>query len=138
MAKRPPTIPDSELDVLKVLWDRGRMTVRDMHQHLAAQEGNLAYTTVLSLLQMMEQKALVGRELTGKAHVYFAKVPREGTLRSLAGGFLDGVFDGAMNEYVVRALEAKAPTVAELEELEQMIAQAKRQVQGVRPGEVTR
>lgn len=118
-----------ELELLKLLWERGRMTVRDMHQALTELEGELAYTTVLTLLQMMEQKGLVGRELVGKAHVYFPNVRRDSTLRQLAGGFLDRVFDGAVNEYVVRALEAHPPSVQELEALEQMIAQAKRKAQ---------
>jgi predicted transcriptional regulator len=115
-----------ELEALKVLWDRSRATVREIHQVLAPRDRELAYTTTLSLLQTMEQKGLVGREPAGKAHVYFARVRRDSTFRKLAGNFLERVFDGALNEYLVRALESRRLSVAELEELERMIADAKR------------
>jgi len=115
-----------ELQALKVLWRVQRATVRDLYHELAPDEGELAYTTVLSLLQTMEQKGLVGRESQGKAHVYFPKLARERTCQLLAGSFLDQVFDGAMGEYVCRALESRPPSYEELEELEKLIAQAKR------------
>jgi BlaI family transcriptional regulator, penicillinase repressor len=124
MAELVPT--GRELEALKVLWKRGRATVRDIYQELRPAGDDLAYTTALSLLQTMEQKGLVGRESQGKAHVYFARVERERTCRRLAGTFLDRVFDGAMNEYLVRALESRQPSIEELEELEKMISEAKR------------
>ena len=115
-----------ELEALKVLWDRGRATVRDIYQALRPQGEELAYTTVLSLLQTMEQKGLVGRELVGKAHAYFPVVRKEATFRTLAGSFLERVFDGAVDQYLVRALESRPPSLQELEKLEKMIAEAKR------------
>ena len=51
-----------ELEALKVLWGRGKATVREIYQALRPRDGELAYTTVLSLLQTMEQKGLVARE----------------------------------------------------------------------------
>jgi predicted transcriptional regulator len=126
MADLTPTT--RELEALKYLWKHGRATVRTLYQALKPPGEELAYTTVLSLLQTMEQKGLVGRESAGKAHLYFARVPREKTCRQLAGSFLDRVFDGAMNEYVVRALESRPASIEELEELERMIADAKRRV----------
>jgi predicted transcriptional regulator len=118
-----------ELEALKVLWARGKATVRDVYQELRPRDGALAYTTVLSLLQTMEQKGLVGHEPAGKAYVYFARARRDSTFRRLAAGFLKEVFDGAMDEYLVRAIESRKPSVAELEELERMIADAKREAQ---------
>lgn len=115
-----------ELEALKVLWSRGPSTVREIHREMPTREGELAYTTVLSLLQTMERKGLVGHEPAGKAYAYFAKARRDGVYRKLAGGFLDQVFDGAMGEYVSQALQSRKPTVAELEEIEAMIAEAKK------------
>ena len=91
-----------ELEALKVLWARGKATVREVYQEMkpAEGDGDLAYTTVLSLMQTMEQKGLVGHEAVGKAYAYFPLVQRESTFRKLAGGFLDQVFDGALGEYV--------------------------------------
>lgn len=123
MADITPT--DRELEALKVLWARGKVTVREVYQEMSPREGELAYTTVLSLLQTMERKGLVGHEPAGKGYAYYAKVRRDTVFRGLAGGFLDRVFDGAMGEYVARAIQSKKPGVAELEELERMIAEAK-------------
>jgi predicted transcriptional regulator len=114
-----------ELEALKVLWRSGRATVREIYRELEPRESELAYTTVLSLLQTMEQKGLVGHESAGKAYAYYARVRRDSVFRKLAGGFLDQVFDGAMGEYVARALQTRKPSVAELEELENLIAEAK-------------
>jgi predicted transcriptional regulator len=130
MGRQEPT--GRELEALKVLWARGGATVREVHEAMLAQEGagDLAYTTVLSLLQTMEQKGLVAHDSGGKAYRYHARVKRETVFRRLAAGFLDRVFDGALGEYVARALESRAPSLAELEDLERRIAQAKREIAG--------
>ena len=115
-----------ELEALKVLWRRGRATVREIYEELEPRKSEPAYTTVLSLLQTMEQKGLVGHESAGRSYTYYAKVRRDSVFRKLAGGFLDQVFDGAMGEYVARALQSRRPSLEELEELEAMIAEAKK------------
>jgi BlaI family penicillinase repressor len=123
-------VPTSrELEALKVLWSRGRATVREIYKELKPRVGELAYTTALSLLQTMEQKGLVGHESVGKAYTYYAKVRRDIVFRKLAGGFLDQVFDGAMGEYMARALQSRRPSLEELQELEAMIAEAKKRAQ---------
>ncbi|MBX3434834.1 MAG: BlaI/MecI/CopY family transcriptional regulator [Pirellulales bacterium] len=121
-----PDFPtDRELEALKVLWDRGEATVRDLCDALNERGADLAYTTVLSLLQVMEQKGLVAHRRDGKAYVYSPLVERDRTFRELAGGFLDRVFDGAVGEYLVHALESRKLSAGELDELETMIAAAK-------------
>ena len=92
---------DRELEALKILWEQGRATVREIWERMRDREGKLAYTTVLSLLQVMEQKGLVGHEAVGKAYTYFALVERTATFRTLASGFLERVFDGALDDRVV-------------------------------------
>lgn len=128
---------DRELEALKVLWERGRATVRELADAMNAGtrtgEAELAYTTVLSLLQVMEQKGLVHHERDGKAYVYLPRVERQNIFRRLAGGFLERVFDGAVDEYLVHALEAKRLSDEELDQLEAMLAKARERV-----GEVDR
>jgi predicted transcriptional regulator len=123
-------VPTSrELEALKVLWRRGRATVREIYGELQPRDGELAYTTALSLLQTMEQKGLVGHQTAGKAYAYYAKVRRDSIFRKLAGGFLNQVFDGALSEYVARGIQWQRPSMEELEEMEAMIAEAKREAQ---------
>ena len=117
---------DRELEALKVLWERGEATVRDVCDALNEHGAELAYTTVLSLLQVMEQKGLVAHRQDGKAYIYRARIEREKTFRQLAGGFLDRVFDGAVDEYLVHALQSRKLSSRELDELEAMIAEARK------------
>ncbi len=124
---------DRELEALKVLWDQGEATVREvcdaMNADAASNEkdnAKLAYTTVLSLLQVMEQKNLVAHRRQGKAYVYLPQVEREPTLRGLAGGFLERVFDGSLDEYLVHALGTRKVSQQELQQLEEMLNAARK------------
>ena len=119
------TPSDRELEALKVLWRRGEASVREVADELNATGAGLAYTTVLSLLQVMEQKDLVGHRRQGRAYLYRALVERASTFRGLAAGFLYRVFDGAIDEYLVHALGGRKLSDAELDELEAMIARAR-------------
>jgi BlaI family transcriptional regulator, penicillinase repressor len=122
------TIPtDRELEALKVLWRDGEMTVRDLCDRMNEGGDKLAYTTVLSLLQVMEQKGLVRHRQSGKAYLYEAEVRRDSTFQKLAGGFLEKVFDGAMDEYLVHALQSRRLSSDELDRLEARIAEARNQ-----------
>jgi BlaI family penicillinase repressor len=121
---------DRELEALKVLWERGEATIRDIVDAMNAQgrkdgTAQLAYTTVLSLLQVMEQKGLVDHRRDGKAYVYVPLVEQKSTFRRLAASFLDKVFDGAVAEYLVHALESKRLSEGELDQLESMLADAR-------------
>lgn len=120
---------DRELEALKVLWRHKKATVRAICGSMNAAGANLAYTTVLSLLQVMEQKGLVRHERTGKAYTYSARVQRDRTFRHLAVGFLDKVFDGALDEYLVHALRSRRISREELDKLEEMIKDAKNRSQ---------
>ena len=123
MAESIPT--DRELEILKILWREENATVKEIRDTLEENGVKLAYTTVLTLLQHMERKELVGHEKTGKAYNYFPKLQRDKTFRQLAGGFLDKVFDGAMEEYLLHALESRRLSVKQLNRLEKMITEAK-------------
>ena len=116
---------ERELEALKLLWRAGQATVRDVWRELSDVDCDLAYTTVLSLMQVMEQKGLVGHRAEGKAYVYFAKVEQGNVYKRLASGFLERVFDGALDEYLVHALQGRRPSDEELDRLERMIAEAK-------------
>lgn len=124
MAEIPPT--DRELEALKVLWERGEATVRQVFEELNSPDEPLAYTTVLSLMQVMEQKGLVTHRQEGKAYIYLPRVERQKTYRQLAGGFLERVFDGALDEYLVHAIGGKKLSAKDLDQLEAMIESARK------------
>jgi predicted transcriptional regulator len=128
-----PQPTERELEALKVLWDRGEATVRDICDALNQRGVELAYTTVLSLLQVMEQKGLVTHRRDGKAYAYAATIERGRTFRELASGFLERVFDGAVDEYLVHALQSRPMKPEELDELEAMIAKARERSKSENP-----
>jgi len=123
MPKPEPT--DRELEALKVLWRRKEATVRDVWNALSSTDRGLAYTTVLSLMQVMEQKGLVEHRAEGKTYVFFPRVERASVMGRLASGFLEKVFDGAVDEYLVHALQSRRPSDEELDRLERMVVEAK-------------
>lgn len=125
---------ERELQVLKVLWQQGEATVREVWKVLAATDSELAYTTALSLMQVMEQKGLVKHRVDGKAYVYSAIAAQQSVFRKLASGFLNRVFDGAVDEYLVHALAGQRPSDAELDRMEQMIAAARERTKSKRKG----
>jgi len=130
MRETPPT--DRELEALKVLWEQSEATVREVCDAMNAAGEELAYTTVLSLLQVMEQKGLVAHRREGKAYVYLPRVERDKTLGGLAAGFLERVFDGSLDEYLVHALGTRKVTKRELDQIEAMLS-AVRKKKSTRP-----
>ena len=121
MADEPiPT--DRELEILRVLWERGEATVRgvyeDLRRHLP-----IVQNTVQAFLRTMEEKGLVTHRLEGRAFIYRALVKREPTYRGLASKLLEGVFDGAIDELVQSVFAVREPTVEELKKLEALIAE---------------
>ncbi|MES2790794.1 MAG: BlaI/MecI/CopY family transcriptional regulator [Planctomycetota bacterium] len=116
---------ERELQVLKVLWQDGEATVREVWKVLSASDTELAYTTALSLMQVMEQKGLVKHRADGKAYVYSPLVKQQSVFRQMASRFLKRVFDGAVDEYLVHALAGQRPSDAELDRMEHMLAAAR-------------
>ena len=75
---------ESELQILKVLWDKGEATVRDVHEILC-EEKEAGYTTTLKLLQIMFEKGIVKRDDSNKTHIYRANITRENTQQQIVG-----------------------------------------------------
>jgi BlaI family penicillinase repressor len=112
----------AELEVLKLLWDHGSGTVRDVMSALQTQGKRRAYTSVMSLLNVMADKGLLSRKASGRAFIYAARVSREKTLRQLVGDLVGRVFEGSANALVAHLLEQSSPTPAELDAIHDTIA----------------
>ncbi|QJX01001.1 BlaI/MecI/CopY family transcriptional regulator [Frigoriglobus tundricola] len=115
-----PAPSERELDVLKVLWEMGSGSVREVADKLAPELG-LAFNTVQTVLRNMEDKGLVGHRADGRTFVYFPKHTRE----QVTARFLSKVFGGALDQFVLSMLRAADAAPDELRELEQLIAQAR-------------
>jgi BlaI family transcriptional regulator, penicillinase repressor len=110
----------SELEILRVLWERGPSTVRDVHEALREKK-DLGYTTVLKLLQIMTVKGTVRRNEEQRAHVYEACQPATETKRQLVGDVLQRVFEGSASELMIHALEGRRTSKKELDELRRLL-----------------
>jgi predicted transcriptional regulator len=115
-----PKPTSAELDILRVLWDRGPSTVREVHDILAEKK-QMGYTTVLKLLQIMTAKGLVTRNEDARAHVYEARQPAEKTKRQLAGDLLQKVFAGSASQLMMHALSGKKASRSDIEEIRRML-----------------
>jgi len=114
MTARKKTRPtDGELEILRILWERGESTVREVHEVLDARHPT-GYTTVLKLLQIMTEKGLVRRDASERAHVYQARIPREDTEKQLVGDLLERAFAGSASSLVMRALSSKRTSPEDL------------------------
>jgi len=123
MTKPPLQKPTaSELEILRVLWERGPSTVRDVHEALREKK-ELGYTTVLKLLQIMTAKGTVRRNEQQRAHVYEACRPATETKRQLVGDVLQRVFEGSASELMIHALEGRRTSKEELGELRRLLDQ---------------
>jgi predicted transcriptional regulator len=115
-----PRPTDAELEILTVLWSRGPSTVRAVHEAIVERRP-AQYTTVLKQLQIMDEKGLVKRDESERAHVYTAARPRESTQAQLAGDLLHRAFAGSATSLLLGALSAQKPSKKELAELRQFL-----------------
>ena len=115
-----PRPTDAELAILRVLWDRGPSTVREVTEALQAERGT-GYTTALKLLQIMTDKRLVQRDDSSRAHAYEAVASAESTQRQLVRDLLDRAFGGSALQLVLQALSAKRASRDELAEIRRML-----------------
>jgi predicted transcriptional regulator len=121
-------VTDRELEILKVLWEKGQANVRDVQEELNKGGSPVAYSTVQTLLNIMEEKkGLVRHVVSGRTFIYMPRKSPERTVRELTRRFVDRVFDGALDRVMVALLDARTPSVEELDRLRAMLDEAKRQ-----------
>lgn len=117
---QPPRPTPAELLILRVLWEQGPSTVREVHERLE-RERPTGYTTALKLLQIMTEKGLVQRDETSRAHVYAARAPEDQTQRQLVRDLLDRAFGGSATKLVMHALSARKASREELARIREML-----------------
>ena len=111
---------DSELAILRVLWQRGPSTVKEVQQVLESNK-RTGYTTVLKFLQIMVEKGLASRDESSFAHVYKARIPQEQTQRTLVADLMERAFEGSTSRLVLQALATKKATPEELAEIRKIL-----------------
>lgn len=121
MARRTSPRPtDRELTILRILWDNGPSTVREVNEAMSKGQ-DIGYTTTLKLMQIMTEKGLLVRDESHRQHVYRPAFTEERTQKQLVGDLLDRAFSGSAEKLVMRALSAKKVSAKELARIRKLL-----------------
>lgn len=120
-----PAPTEAELDVLRILWERGASTVREVFDAIAKAK-TVGYTTVLKQMQVMHQKGLLTRSERFRSHVYEPAVDRSATQRQLAGSMLERAFGGSARGLLQSALAGRKVEAKELDEIRALLDEYER------------
>ena len=109
-----------ELTILRVLWDAGPRSVREIHAVLN-QSKPTGYTTVLKMLQIMTEKGLVERDETVRPQIYRPQYSQERTQRQLLRDFIQRAYGGSVKSLVMHALATRKSSPEDLEAIEKLL-----------------
>lgn len=120
MTRAQPRPTEGELAILRVLWDSGPLSVREVQRVLDARRPT-GYTTVLKLMQIMTEKRLVERDESVRPQIYRPRYTRENTQRQLLRDLTERAFGGSMKALVLQALPKGRASAEELRDLEELL-----------------
>jgi predicted transcriptional regulator len=121
MKKAARTLGPQELQIMKVVWDRGRVTVRDVYEVLRERR-QIAYTTVMTMMTILDQKGFLKRSPgEGRAFVYEPARSQQTVMRATVNEFLERVFGGSANPLMLHLIEDQHLTEKDLDELRRAI-----------------
>ena len=119
--RRPhPTLTPQELAIMKIVWRFDRATVRDVYEALR-EVRPVAYTTVMTMMRILEQKGHLTKTLADRAHVYRSTRPRQAVVGALVNEFLDRVFDGVPDRLLLHLAKGTKLTEAQRRGLRKLI-----------------
>jgi predicted transcriptional regulator len=112
-------LTDQELEIMKIVWQRGTATVRDVYEELLKSR-KIAYTTVMTMMGILEQKGRLSKTQRDRAYVYSPTEPQGEVVGSMVHDFLKRVFDGSAKPLLVHLLENKNISREELDEISKL------------------
>jgi BlaI family transcriptional regulator, penicillinase repressor len=115
---------DKELEILRILWDKGPATVRQINEVINTQQ-KTGYTTTLKIMQIMTDKGLLIRDDSGFQHIYKPAISEENTQKQLVGSLLERAFAGSAEKLVMRAISAKKISAEELARIKKLLNEVK-------------
>jgi predicted transcriptional regulator len=124
MRKKSPTLTPQELEIMKVVWERQQATVRDVYEALL-EERKVAYTTVMTMMNVLEKKGHLRKDPEGRSFVYQPTRPRQQVMSSMVREFVDRVFEGSAEPLLVHLVEDRHLSPEELDALARRIREEK-------------
>ena len=120
MRPKSATLTDQELEIMKIVWDRDSVTVRDVYESLL-EKRKVAYTTVMTMMNILEQKGHLKKAQEERAYVYRSTKPRNQVIRGMVREFVNRVFNGSAEPLLLHLVEDQKLTEEDIEEIRQMI-----------------
>jgi predicted transcriptional regulator len=118
-------LTDQELEIMKVVWQRGRATVRDVYEEILKQR-KIAYTTVMTMMGILEQKGRLTKSDSARAYVYTPAQPQGEVVGNMVHDFVKRVFDGSAKPLLVHLVENKKIGQDELDEISKLLKEKRR------------
>jgi len=109
---------------MKIVWELDRATVREVYERLRAQR-KIAYTTVMTMMNILEQKRHLKKSLQERAYIYQSTRPQKQVVRDMVREFVGRVFDGAPQPLLVHLVQDRKLDAKDLEELRRMVRERK-------------
>jgi BlaI family penicillinase repressor len=116
MRKATQTLTEQELEIMKIVWDLGSATVRQVYERLLEQR-EIAYTTVLTMMQVLERKGRLRKSPEEKAHVYKPAEEKQKVIGGMVQEFLNRVFNGSAEPLLLHLLEGERLSADEVDRL---------------------
>lgn len=113
---------EKELEILRIIWEKGPVSVREVHEALGGETAN-GYTTILKLLQIMHEKGIVTRQKSGKLHLYAAAHSQTKMQQQIVDKVITTVFSGSAKQLIMSALGNKKSSKEELKEIRTFLDQ---------------
>jgi predicted transcriptional regulator len=120
MLARKPVLTAQELEIMKVVWRSGASTVRDVYETLLERR-KIAYTTVMTMMNILEQKGYLKKSSKDRAYVYQATRPQKQVIRGMVREFVDRVFNGSAEPLLLHLVEDRRVSEQDLEEIRLML-----------------
>jgi predicted transcriptional regulator len=118
-------LTEQELEIMKIVWRRGKATVRDVYEELLSQR-KIAYTTVMTMMGILEQKGHLKKSADDRAYVYTPAQPQREVVGSMVHDFVTRVFNGSAKPLLVHLIEEKKISPEELDEISQLLKDKRR------------
>src|SRR5215831_2003703 len=118
-------LTDQELEIMKIIWTRGTATVRDVYEELLKRR-KIAYTTVMTMMGILEQKGHLKKSADERAYVYTPSQPQREVVGNMVHDFLKRVFNGSAKPLLIQLVEDKKLTPEELDEIRKLLKERRR------------
>jgi BlaI family transcriptional regulator, penicillinase repressor len=120
MRPKSPTLTPQELEIMKIVWQLGSVTVRNVYEALLA-ERKIAYTTVMTMMKILEEKGHLKKRLQDRAYLYHAAQPQNTVIRHMIREFLDRVFNGSAEPLLLHLVKDRRIREKDMEKIARMI-----------------